>query len=144
MTISAILSAKGDRVATINPDDRVAEAIDMLAEWGIGALVVSSDKKTIEGIISERDVVRSFAKDQEWTFRLRVADIMTANVITCSPTDSVDDLMTLMTENRIRHVPVTNENILVGIVSIGDIVKQRMKTLETESEALKGFISGTH
>ncbi len=144
MTISAILSAKGDRVATIKPDDRVAEAIDMLAEWGIGALVVSSDKKTIEGIISERDVVRSFAKDQEWTFRLRVADIMTANVITCSPTDSVDDLMTLMTENRIRHVPVTNENILVGIVSIGDIVKQRMKTLETESEALKGFISGTH
>ncbi|MGZ0230231.1 MAG: CBS domain-containing protein [Acidimicrobiales bacterium] len=144
MTISAVLSAKGDRVATINPDDRVAEAIDMLAEWGIGALVVSSDKKTIEGIISERDVVRSFAKDQEWTFRLRVADIMTANVITCSPADSVDDLMTLMTENRIRHVPVTNENILVGIVSLGDIVKQRMKTLETESEALKGFISGTH
>jgi len=144
MTISAILSEKGDSVATINPDERVAVAIDMLAEWGIGALVVSTNKKTIDGIISERDVVRSFAKDQEWTFRLRVADIMTATVITCSPTDSVDDLMTLMTENRIRHVPVTNENTLVGIVSLGDIVKQRMKTLETESEALKGFISGTH
>ena len=144
MTISAILSEKGDRVATINPDERVAVAIDMLAEWGIGAIVVSSNKTTINGIISERDIVRSFAKDQEWTFRLRVEDIMTANVITCSPTDSVDDLMILMTENRIRHVPVTDEDVLMGIVSLGDIVKRRMQTLETESEALKGFISGTH
>lgn len=143
MTISAILSEKGDRIATILPDDRVADAIDMLSSWGIGALVVSTDKQTIDGIISERDIVRSFAKDQEWTLRLRVADIMTSTVITCSPGDSVDDLMTLMTKNRIRHVPVTDNNVLVGIVSVGDIVKRRMQTLESESEALHGFISGT-
>ncbi|MDH3756008.1 MAG: CBS domain-containing protein, partial [Acidimicrobiia bacterium] len=113
MRIENILAHKGRRLATIDPDDRVSDAIDLLADWGVGALVVSSDKEHIDGIISERDVVRSLARENEWTLRLRVADLMTAEVVTCTVDDTVDSLMALMTENRIRHVPVVDGDVLV-------------------------------
>lgn len=141
MRIAEMLESKGDRVATIGPDDRISDAIDMLAEWGIGALVVSSDQKHIEGILSERDIVRSFAKEHELTMRLRVSDLMTKEVVTCDPQDTADSMMGLMTENRIRHVPVVDDDVLVGLISIGDVVSGRFQELEAEAIALHDYIT---
>lgn len=141
MRIAELLETKGDRVATIDPDDRVSEAIDMLADWGVGALVVSSDGRHIAGIISERDIVRSLAKENEWTLRLRVDDLMTKEVVTCRANETVDSLMGLMTGNRIRHVPVVDDDVLIGIVSIGDVVNSRFQELAAEAAALHDYIT---
>lgn len=141
MRIVELLEAKGRRVATIDRNARVSEAIDLLAEWGVGALVVSADGEHIDGIISERDIVRSLASEHEWTLRLRVHDLMTATVVTCSLADTVDSLMGTMTGNRIRHIPVVDSGSLVGIVSIGDVVNSRLEELETERAALHDYIT---
>jgi CBS domain-containing protein len=141
MRISELLDGKGQRVATVDPADRVSDAIALLAEWGIGALVASADGKTIAGIISERDIVRSLAEEHEWTLRLRVDDLMTKTVVTCAPTDTVDSLMSLMTANRIRHVPVVEHGELTGIVSIGDVVNIRLQELEAEASAVHDYIT---
>ncbi len=141
MRISELLDTKGQRVATVDPADRVSDAIALLAEWGIGALVASADGKTIAGIISERDIVRSLAEEHEWTLRLRVDDLMTKSVVTCAPNDTVDSLMSLMTANRIRHVPVVEAGELLGIVSIGDVVNIRLQELEAEASAVHDYIT---
>ena len=141
MRISELLDTKGQRVATVDPGDRVSDAIALLAEWGIGALVASADGKTIAGIISERDIVRSLAEEHEWTLRLRVDDLMTKSVVTCAPNDTVDSLMSLMTANRIRHVPVVEAGELLGIVSIGDVVNIRLQELEAEASAVHDYIT---
>lgn len=141
MRIAELLETKGDRVATIEPDDRIADAIAMLADWGVGALVVSTDGRHVAGIISERDIVRSLAREHEWTLRLRVNDLMTKTVVTCRPTDTVESLMGTMTDNRIRHVPVLDDDALVGIVSIGDVVYSRFQEFEAEAAALHDYIT---
>ncbi len=142
MLISQILRRKGDDVATTGPDTSIAEVVDILASKKVGALVVSSDGTTIEGIISERDIVKALAAEHNDAMSQKVSEIMTADVICCDPDSTIDELMTQMTQGRFRHMPVLSGTTLVGIVSIGDIVNARLDELETERQQLTDYISG--
>ena len=137
MNVDGILRAKGARVVTIGPDASVAELVAGLRDAGIGAMVVSADGRTVEGIVSERDVVRALAQHGSAVVNRRVSDLMTRNVVTCSPRDSVKQLMIEMTRRRVRHLPVVEDGALVGIVSIGDVVKNRLEEMETETNVLR-------
>jgi CBS domain-containing protein len=141
MRISEILRSKGGDVATIEPDADVRRLLALLAERNIGAVVVSSDGTTIDGIVSERDIVRRLVERGAGLLGETVASIMTATVRTCAPGDNVEDLRATMTEHRIRHLPVVRGGELVGIVSIGDVVKSAIAELETEREQLVDYIS---
>lgn len=138
-----ILDAKGHDVATIAPDASLADAAGELARHGIGALVVTDAEGAIVGIVSERDLVRSIADHGTDALTRRVRDAMTASVHTCAPDATVDQLMAQMTDHRIRHVPVVDGTAMVGIVSIGDVVKRRVQQLVTETEHLTEYIAGT-
>ncbi len=141
MQLSAILSSKGSFVATIQPDATVADLVAALAEHSVGALIVSVDGTTITGIVSERDIVRALAHGQA-ILTQPVAAIMTSNVHVAPPEAHVDELTQMMTERRIRHVPVTDpDGRILGIVSIGDIVKTRLNELEVERAALLDYIN---
>jgi CBS domain-containing protein len=139
--IADVLRTKGSFVATVTPDATVADVLEQLADHGVGALVVSTDGARIEGIVSERDVVRSLHRTGARLLGESVQRIMTADVRTCAPNDKVDDLMVVMTEHRIRHVPVVEGDSLVGIVSIGDVVKSRIGDLEGERNELVAYIT---
>lgn len=141
MRISEILRRKGDSVVTITPDATVRDLLRRLAEYNIGAVVVSRDGHTIEGIVSERDIVRRLV-DGSGVLDAPVSSIMTSDVHTCGPNDTVDQLMRLMTEQRFRHVPVVAAGTLIGLVSIGDVVKSRIGELEFEREQLEHYIAG--
>jgi CBS domain-containing protein len=141
MRISEILRRKGDNVVTIDPNASVRELLDRLATFNIGAIVVSSDGTTIEGIVSERDIVRRLVAGTR-VLDTRVGSIMTGTVHTCTPEDTVDQLMRLMTEQRFRHVPVVANGQIAGLVSIGDVVKSRIGELEFEREQLEHYIAG--
>jgi CBS domain-containing protein len=143
MRISDVLRGKGDRVVTVTPDTEIRRLLAVLAEHRIGAVIVSTDGSTVEGIASERDVVRALAERGEAVLAEPVSTIHTAQVHTADPQTHVDDLMRIMTEHRIRHVPVVVDGRLRGIVSIGDVVKNRIDELETERAALTDYISGT-
>jgi CBS domain-containing protein len=139
MLIVSLLRAKGDSVVTVPPSASVRELLDVLAEHRIGAVVVSSGAG-IAGIVSERDVVRHLRNGAELLDQ-PVARIMTTEVVTCRRETPVDELMTTMTERRIRHVPVVDEHgAIIGIVSIGDLVKSRISELESERDDLVGYI----
>lgn len=140
MQISKLLSRKGATVVTIAPDAPIRELVGELTRRKIGALVVSSNGSTVEGIASERDVVRALNEFGATIVDEPVRTIMTSDVYTCSPEDSVDSLMALMTNHRVRHVPVADHDTLVGIVSIGDVVKTRMEELEKDRDALVNYI----
>ena len=140
MKIRDILRTKGDSVATVAPDSNVRDLLAKLAEYNIGALVVSEDGRTIAGIVSERDVVRRLHERGPDLLDSTVASIMTSEVLTCSADDHIEELRQTMTDHRIRHMPVTRGDQLVGIVSIGDIVKSTIAELETEREHLVGYI----
>jgi CBS domain-containing protein len=141
MRISEVLHIKGDDVVTISPDAAVGDLVALLGQHNIGAVVVSTGDRIVSGIVSERDVVRSLGRGHD-VLKQRVGDIMTANVRTAEPGDSVNDLMKLMTDHRIRHVPVVVDGHLHGIVSIGDVVKSRMGELEFEREQLESYVTG--
>ena len=136
-----ILARKGRDVATTGPDTTVSEALAELARWNVGALVVSSDGTTVEGILSERDVVRRLASDGPDVLGRRVADLMVTDVTTCDGGATTPQLMALMTERRVRHVPVLADGRLVGVVSIGDVVKTRVDELEAEAHQLADYIT---
>jgi CBS domain-containing protein len=140
MRIADVLRGKGGAVVTINPDATVAELLAGLAEHNIGAMVVAGSDG-IEGIVSERDVVRQLHTHGASVLSRPVETIMTSVVSTCSKEDTVDSLTLLMTENRVRHVPVLENGKLIGIVSIGDVVKTRMQELESEHEQLQSYIT---
>ena len=137
MKVESILKEKGGDVQTIRPDRDIATAVDKLRQGNVGALVVSSDGHTVEGILSERDVVRGLAKHGGAALQLAVKDLMTAKVTACGPEDSISHLMQLMTTRRIRHIPVVHEGRLAGIISIGDVVKSRLAELELETTVLR-------
>ena len=140
MRISDVLASKASpEVVTISPDATVRELIALLAEHNVGALIVSGDGSSVDGIVSERDVVRHLHHDGT-VVNNTVAAIMTESVETCAPDAALDDLMKVMTERRIRHVPVVEDGRLTGIISIGDVVKQRLHEMERESEALRDYI----
>jgi CBS domain-containing protein len=143
MLISDLLRRKGDFVATVPPDTDVAVLLRELAEHNVGALVVSTDGATVAGIVSERDVVRAMHSVGAAILASPVSDIMTVDVTVAGPSDPVDTLMPMMTERRIRHVPVVSDGRLVGIISIGDVVKSRIDELETEREHLIDYISSS-
>lgn len=142
MRVREILSAKSiEEVFTIRPDATVAELLTALADLNIGALVVSTDGSHMEGIVSERDIVRKL-RNFDQPASMTVGEIMTTDVRVCEPDDTLDDLMAAMTEHRVRHVPVLDGDVLVGVLSIGDAVKSRMDQLEFERDQLTHYLHG--
>ncbi len=140
MLVSGLLDTKGSEVVTAAAAATVAEVAALLAERRIGAVVVSGDGRGIEGVVSERDIVRALADRGGAALEEPVEAIMTREVFTCGRGTTVEQLMELMTEHRIRHVPVVADGALTGIVSIGDVVKDRLKDLETEAQVLHEYI----
>ena len=141
MRINDVTRHKGTDVVTISPDASVGDLLDLLSRNGIGAVVVSQDGRAVEGIVSERDVVRHLQARGAVIIDVAVADIMTSEVSTCAPTDDVEQLMRQMTELRVRHVPVVENGVLHGIVSIGDLVKHRIDELQLERDELVGYLN---
>ncbi|MBK1788344.1 CBS domain-containing protein [Prauserella cavernicola] len=142
MRIADLLRSKGSTVATVAPETTVRELLARLAQHNVGALVVVDAQEVVSGIVSERDVVRRLHDHGPDLLERSVADIMTTLVATCTPQDSVDELSAVMTERRIRHIPVLVDGKLGGIISIGDVVKTRMDELEQNQEQLEAYISG--
>lgn len=142
MHLAEILRSKGDQVVTIQPDATIRDLVELLARHNIGAAVVSRDGRTVDGIVSERDVVRRLRSD-DTILQTPVSTIMTTDVFSATPDTSVHELARDMTEHRIRHVPVVKDGTFVGIVSIGDVVKSRIGELEFERNQLEGYIAGS-
>jgi CBS domain-containing protein len=143
MLVQQILKSKGDEgVITITPETLVSEAAQILAERRIGGLVVSRDGTKVDGIISERDIVRSLAVRGIVCMTESVSDMMTRNPVCCARQDTSDAVLTRMTDGRFRHMPVVEDGKLVGIVTIGDVVKARLEELSMEKTALEGMIMG--
>lgn len=141
MRVNEVLRRKGGSVVTIAPDRTVRELLALLAEHHIGAVVVSGDGASVDGIVSERDVVRRLDADGDGILDGAVSAIMTPEVQTCGPRDQVDELMAVMTESRIRHLPVLVDGRLTGIVSIGDVVKHRIAEIQDERDQLTAYIT---
>jgi CBS domain-containing protein len=141
MRIADVLRGKGSAVATIDPGLTVSGLLAELARHNVGALVVVDAEKVV-GIVSERDVVRGLAERGGALLDATVAEIMTADVVTCGPEDTIDSLAGQMTERRVRHMPVLSGGALVGIVSIGDVVKIRISQLESDRDQLTSYIQG--
>jgi len=141
MQISTVLKRKDPSVATISRDATVAEAVAELARHNVGALVVSNDGRTVEGIVSERDVVRGLETFGGAILDKPIRTIMSGEVRTVSPDAEIESVAVIMTEHRIRHVPVLKDGVLEGIVSIGDVVKSRIEELEEDRDALLKYIS---
>ena len=141
MRISDVIRAKGNAVVTVKPDIDVRTLLGVLAEYGIGAVVVSTDGTSVSGIVSERDVVRALAERGATVISESVSEIMTSEGQTCTPDTPVVELMSVMTHGRFRHVPVVIQDRLIGIVSIGDIVKNRVGELEIERDSLTSYIT---
>ena len=142
MRISDLLRRKGNLVVSVKPEQSVTELLELLAQHNVGALIVSSDGATLDGIVSERDVVRRLQKLGPELLNSPVRDIMTAQVHTCPPETDLEELMRVMTQGRFRHVPVVDGDRLIGIVSIGDVVKHRIDELQTERDQLTAYITG--
>jgi CBS domain-containing protein len=142
MRVETVLKMKGPAVATIGSDATVATAVGELKKHGIGALVVSDDGTSVAGILSERDVVRALATDGESLLTRKVSALMTRDVRVCRPEDDLNTIMGDMTRGRFRHLPVVRNGQLCGIVSIGDVVKNRLEEIEFEANSLRSFIAG--
>ncbi|MGH9156940.1 MAG: CBS domain-containing protein [Acidimicrobiales bacterium] len=137
MKVEGILKAKGSRVETILPEVSIMVAVHKLTSQGFGALVVSTDGKQVEGILSERDIARALARHGVRLVDRIVADVMSRTFPTCSPSDSITAVMAVMTRTRNRHVPVVEGGTLCGLVSIGDLVKSRLDEMELEASILR-------
>jgi CBS domain-containing protein len=143
MLVQQILKSKSDDgVVTIAPGPRLEEAATMLAQRKIGAVVVSPDGKAVAGILSERDIVRELAARGAACMSAGVDEVMTRDIVTCGRNDSSDAVLALMTKGRFRHLPVVEEGEMVGLISIGDVVKAQLSELAMEKEALEGMIKG--
>jgi CBS domain-containing protein len=141
MIVQDILAGKGASVVTITPDATIADLIAVLAEHRIGAIVVSADGDTIAGIVSERDIARGLHAHGSDLLSLPVDAVMTTEVRTCGPQDDISEIASIMTHGRFRHLPVVVDGSLVGIVSIGDVVKKRIDQLETETDQLRDYLT---
>lgn len=142
MKVKVMLSAKESKVVTARPDATVATAINILKQEKIGALVVSDDGNRIQGILSERDVVRALVDRGGDLLNMPISDLMTRTVKTCSLDANIHDVMSEMTHSRIRHLPVLDDGKLCGVISIGDVVKNRLDELEAETAVLREYIAG--
>jgi CBS domain-containing protein len=141
MHVSQILKEKGRAVETIERNVSLLDVARRLSDKRIGAVVVVDEAKRIVGIISERDLIRVIGADGPEALNRSLADVMTTNVITCREQDTIDEIMALMTERRIRHLPVVEDGKLAGIVSIGDVVKYRVAEVELEAMAMRDYIT---
>lgn len=141
MRVNEVLRRKGGVVVTIAPDRSVRELLGLLAEHGIGAAVVSADGETVAGIVSERDVVRQLHTGGDAILDGPVSAIMTADVQDCAPSDELEALMGIMTERRVRHLPVLVEGRMIGLISIGDVVKHRIDEVQAERDHLTAYIT---
>lgn len=141
MHVAAILREKGRAVETVRASDSLAEVVHRLTAKRIGSVVVCAPGDGVTGIVSERDIVRMIALHGAEALSRKVADVMTRNVVTCRETDTVDELMSRMTLGRFRHLPVVENGELVGIISIGDVVKHRVAEVELEASAMRDYIT---
>lgn len=141
MDVASILRTKGSSVATAPPEATIADIAARLNAEKVGALIVSDDGDKVLGIISERDIVRGLADHGPGLLEKRADEMMTAEVFTCVPDDTTAELMAVMTERRIRHIPVLEDGQLCGIVSIGDVVKDRLDEIEREANALRDYVA---
>lgn len=141
MNVASILRGKGSDIITANTDDEVSVICKILSEHKIGAILVMDQEKKLAGVISERDIVRALSESGNSCLICKAKDLMTSKVISCSPTDTIDEVMSLMTEKRIRHLPVIDDGNLTGFISIGDVVKSRMDQVEREAEAMRDYIA---
>lgn len=143
MLVKQILSGKETTgVESITEDLKVSQAVEMLSAKRIGALVVSAGGETVDGILSERDIVRELGQRGPDCLNQTVGQMMTRDIVTCAPEDKTDDVLEKMTAGRFRHMPVMTDGKMVGIISIGDVVKARLSELQTERDALEGMIAG--
>jgi len=142
MHVAAVLKRKGNRIVSAAPADTVAAIARLLTEHRIGAVLVVEEDGRPVGILSERDIVRAIARDGAGALSRPASDLMTRELITGQPTDTVADLMAVMTDRRIRHIPILEEGRIVGVISIGDVVKARIDDAELEVESLRGFVAG--
>jgi CBS domain-containing protein len=139
--VSHILKSKGDLVFTVGPAESVAAGAALLDSRRVGAMVVVADDHSVVGIVSERDIVRVLAQHGASALTLTIADCMSRDVIVAEPTDTVDSLLSRMTDRRVRHLPVLRDGQLAGIVSIGDLVKHKISEAEAEASGLKAYIA---
>lgn len=142
MQVRQVIAQKELDVVTTRPEASIAEAAALLKEKNIGAVVVTLPDGAISGILSERDIVRGLPEHGGNLLDKKVGDLMTKDVTTCTPEDRIDDVMKLMTSGRFRHLPVIADGRLAGIISIGDVVKNRLRELESETSDLRQYISG--
>ena len=142
MLIAQILAGKGSDVVSTRPEATIAEVAGLLKEKRIGAVVVTDADGRLCGIISERDLARGLANYGSKLLDMKVGGLMTSDVVTCSPDDGIETLMQTMTDGRFRHLPVLKDGELTGIISIGDVVKHRLKELEAETHMLQDYIHG--
>jgi len=140
MQVQSILKTKGDRVVTARPETTIAEAARLLSENRIGAVMVLSGDGRIAGVLSERDIVTAFARHALGVATMTVGELMTREVLTCAPDDTVESVMATMTGRRVRHLPVVREGKLIGIVSIGDVVKWRLDETASEADSLRQYV----
>jgi len=141
MTVAAILKEKGAKVVTTNPGAALGDICSVLADKGIGAVVVTDRSGSVQGIVSERDIVRAVARDGSAALTKPVSSVMTRDVMSCAEDDTNATLMARMTEGKFRHLPVVRDGKLVGIVSIGDVVKRRIAEAEFEAKAMREYIA---
>ncbi|MBP2227768.1 CBS domain-containing protein [Azospirillum agricola] len=142
MHVAAVLKRKGHRIVSATPADTVGAIAQLLTEHRIGAVLVVEPDGHPAGILSERDIVRAIARDGAAALSRPAADLMTRELITGQPTDTVADLMAVMTDRRVRHIPILEDGRIVGVISIGDVVKARIDDAELEVESLRGFVAG--
>jgi CBS domain-containing protein len=140
-TVAAILKEKGGRVIAVRPEDRLEVVVRTLAREKIGAVLVRDANDHVLGVISERDVVSGLGREGPGLLDRQAADLMTRSVVYCGPHDTIDSVMQRMTERRFRHMPVLEDETLLGIISIGDVVKARIAETELEAQSLKEYIA---
>ena len=141
MTISQILRHKDGNIFKINTQQSIGEASALLTGKGIGALLVEGNNASIVGILSERDIVRGMPPHGADLHDVRVSELMTTNIVSCSPEDTVLEAMAMMTDRRIRHLPVYEDGNLIGLISLGDLVKSRIAEVQEEAEAMRSYIN---
>jgi CBS domain-containing protein len=143
MKAEHILRRKGRRTITVSPDATLKEASNTLSEHNIGALIVTDEANRIVGVLSERDIVHQISERGPVALRLSVENAVEGDPATCTPDDSVKDLMEFVTRERVRHLPVLNDGTLDGIISVGDLLKSRMEEMETEKQVLRDRLMGS-
>lgn len=141
MNVASILKLKGRAVSTVRPNSTLLEVSKKLASKKIGAIVVVGENGHVTGIISERDIIRAVSEHGTSALSLMVSEVMTRNVVSCQETSELDELMEMMTKGRFRHLPVIEDDALVGIISIGDVVKYHVAEVEMEVSAMRNYLA---